>query len=209
MRKLWSNLIPNHSANIREQKADLREQKDNRKEKRTEDISCERRVKIQLWASAQRCWPKDATDPMVAPQDYDVRQSGRVLELQNSDLWSRPTDLSWHFPILMTIREKPFKNYRSRTSEKWKAKEDKTEEFKKQKMQKNDDERSDANWQTSSWPWHQPVTWTSSSWQQWSSDETHERSDWQPSAGWSSSDQTRERSEWRSSGSWQSPVSRQ
>ena len=47
---------------------------------------------------------------MVAPQDYDVRQSGRVLELQNSDLWLRPTDLSWHFPILMTIREEPFKN---------------------------------------------------------------------------------------------------
>ena len=27
---------------------------------------------------------------------------------------------SWHFPILMTIREEPFKKYRSRTSEKWK-----------------------------------------------------------------------------------------
>ena len=36
----------------------------------------------------------------------------------------------------MTIREEPFKNHRLRTSEKWKAKEDKAEEFKKQKMQK-------------------------------------------------------------------------
>ena len=126
---------------------------------------------------------------MVAPQDYDVRQSGRVLELQNSDLWLRATDLSWHFPILTTIREEPFKNHRSRTSEKWKAKEDKAEEFKKQKVQKSDDGKSHANWQTSSWSWRQPMTWASSSWQQWRSDET------------------RERSQWRSLGSWQSPFS--
>ena len=65
----------------------------------------------------------------------------RVLGLQDSDLWLRPADLSWHLPILM-----------ARTFEKWKAKEDKAEEFKKQKMQKNDDGQSYANWQTSfSW----------------------------------------------------------
>ena len=83
--------------------------------------------------AAQWGFTEDATDPMVAPQDYDVRQSGRVLELQSSDLWLRPTDLSWHFPVLMTIREEPFKDYRSRTSEKWKAK---FEEAKKQKVKK-------------------------------------------------------------------------
>ena len=69
-----------------------------------------------------------------------------------------PTDLSWHFLIFMTIREELFKNYRSRTSEKWKAKEDNAGDFKKQKMQKNDDGQSYANWQTSSWSWHQPMT---------------------------------------------------
>ena len=73
---------------------------------------------------------------MVAPQDYDVRQPGRVLELQNSDLWLRPTDLSWQFHILMTIREEPFKNYCSRTAEKWKAK---FQEAQKQKIKKNDE----------------------------------------------------------------------
>ena len=31
--------------------------------------------------------------------------------LQNGALWTRPTDLSWHFPILGTIRELPLKNY--------------------------------------------------------------------------------------------------
>ena len=79
---------------------------------------------------------------MVAPPDYHIRQSGRVVELQNKDLWLRPTDMSWHFPILMTIREEPFKNHRSRTSEKWKAKEDKIEEAKKQKIKRSDDERN-------------------------------------------------------------------
>ena len=57
---------------------------------------------------------------------------------------------------------------------------------------------------TSSWSWHQPMTWRHSSWQRWSSDETRECSDGKTSADWSSSDPTCERSEWRSSGSWQS-----
>ena len=71
----------------------------------------------------------------------------------------------------MTIREEPFKDYRSRTSEKWKAK---FEEAKKQKIKKNDDGRSYANWQTSSRSWHSRMTWTPSFWQQWSTDETPE-----------------------------------
>ena len=55
--------------------------------------------------------PKEVDNPMITPQHYYIRQSGRVLELQNKDLWIRPTDLSWHFPIIVTIRELPFKNY--------------------------------------------------------------------------------------------------
>ena len=129
---------------------------------------------------------------MVAPQDHDVRQSRWVLELHNSDLRLRPTDLSWHFLILMTIREEPLKNYLTRTFEKWKAKVDKAEVFKKLKIQKNDDGQTYTNWHKSSWSWHQPMTWTSSSWQKWSPDETSERSDLQPSGDWSYSDQTRE-----------------
>ena len=172
-------------------------------------ISRERGFEGQLRAAAQRGYPnaEDAEDPMMAPPDYEVRQSGRILELQNRDLWLRPTDMSWHLPILITIREEPFKNYRSRTSEMWKAKEDKIEEVKK-KTKKGDDEWNDAEWQPSSWSWQQPMTWTSSSsssWQQWGSDQTRERSDWQPSADWTSSDQTRERSEWQSSAEWNSP----
>ena len=81
------------------------------------------------------------------------------------------------------------------------------EEAKKQKIKKNDGGRSCANWPTSSWSWHQLLSWTSSSWQHWSSNETRERSDWKTSSVWSSSDSTRERSEWRSSSSWKSPFS--
>ena len=119
-------------------------------------------------------------DPMMAPPDYEIRQPGRFLELQNRDLSLRPTDMSWHFPILVTIREEPIKNYRSRTAEKWKAKEDKIEEVKKKKTKRCDDDWNDAEWQPSSWSWQQPTTCApslSSSWQQMSSDQTLERSD--------------------------------
>ena len=183
MRKLWSNITTGQSEN-------LREQTDDKKEKQTEDNSRERGVECQLRA-AQRCYSEDAEDPMVALPDHDIRQSGRVLEVQNRDIWLRPTDMSWHLPILMTIREDSFKNYRSRTSEKWKAKEDNVKEAKKQKIKSSDDEWNYADWQPSSWSWRQQKTWTSSSsssWQQWRSDQSRERSDWQPSADWSSSD---------------------
>ena len=128
----------------------MREQTDDKKGKNTEDHSREKRVESQLRVAARQGCPEYATDPMVTPPNYDIRQSGSVVELQNKELWLRPTDMSWHFPILMTIREEPFKNHRSRTSEKWEAKEDKIEEAKKQKIKRSDDERNYADWQTSS-----------------------------------------------------------
>ena len=118
MRQFWGNITTGQSET-------LREQTDDKNGKQTEDKSRERGVESQPRAAAQRGYPEDAEDPMVAPPDFDIRQSGRVLELQNRDLWLRPEDMSWHLlPILMTIREEPFKNCRSRPSEKWKAKED-------------------------------------------------------------------------------------
>ena len=154
--------------------------------------------------------PEDAEDPVIEPPDYDVRQSRRVLELQNRNFWLRPTDLSCDLPIIMTINQELFKNNRARSSSKLKIKEDKVEEAKKQKTKRSEeDECGLAEWQPSSWSWQQPMTWassSSSSWQQRSSDQTRERSDWQSPADWDRSDQTRERSGLRSSGSWQSPF---
>ena len=79
--------------NFREQAADLRERTDYSRGERTEDISRERGIESQLSPPAYRDH-EDATDPMVAPQDYDVRQSGSVLELQDSYHWLRPTNRS-------------------------------------------------------------------------------------------------------------------
>ena len=129
---------------------------------------------------------------MIAPQDHEVRQSGRGLELQNRDLWIRPTDLSWHFPILVTIRELPFRNYHGRSLAKLEAR----DEAKKQKTLKNRKEEWDsARWKQSSWTW--TASSSSSAWRESSSDETRERSDWQ-SADWEGSDQTRKVTTWQS-----------
>ena len=89
MRKLWSDLKPNHATNFREQLADLRERTHYLRGKRTEDISRQRGIEAQSRLTAQRTYrdQEDATDTMVAPQDYDVHQPPSVLELQNSDPW--------------------------------------------------------------------------------------------------------------------------
>ena len=79
MRKRWSNITTGEAEN-------LRERTDDKKEKQTEDNSRGRGVESQLRAAAQRGYREDAEDPMVAPPDYDIRQSGRVLKLQNRDL---------------------------------------------------------------------------------------------------------------------------
>ena len=132
-------------------------------------------------------------NPMNAPQNYDVRESKRVLEFQNSDFLIRPIDLSWHFPIFVTIREMRFKTYRGRSSEKSKAGENKIEESNKQKTLKNrDEEWNSTRWKYSSWNW--TTSSSSSAWQEWSADVTRERTNWQ-SADWDSSDHACERSE--------------
>ena len=72
--------MPGLSMNLRAQILEQLEQTVDRKGKNTEDISRERGVEIQL-------------------------KMGIRNLLQNTDRWLRPTNLSWHFPILVTIRE--------------------------------------------------------------------------------------------------------
>ena len=117
-----------------------------------------------LWEATRKVFsdPVNVHDLMVAPQDYDVHQSGRVLELQNRDLWIRTTDLSRHFPFLVTIREMPFRTFRGRSSDKLKAREDKIEEAKKQKTLENRDEDwNSRNWKQS-WTWNPSSSFYSS-----------------------------------------------
>ena len=91
-----------------------------------------------------------------------------------------------------------FRNYRGRSSEKLKAREDEIEEVKKQKTLKNRDE----DWNSAKWKqiWTLTIVSSSSSsaWREWSSDQTREYSDWQSPADWKSSDQARECSDWQS-----------
>ena len=107
-----------------------------------EDSSYSTIIEVLLRVTARKGNPGSQVvdNPMVAPQDYEVRQSARVLEFQIRDLWIRQTDLSWHFPFLVTFRELPFRNYRGRAPEKLKVREDKFEETKKQKTLKKRDE---------------------------------------------------------------------
>ena len=71
MRKLWSN---------------MRERTQNgEKELRITLIS--RVLKLCSEKTARKSCPEDVDNSTVAPQDYEVRQSGRLLDLQNTDLW--------------------------------------------------------------------------------------------------------------------------
>ena len=107
MRKLWSNTRERRQGN--EQDACSTSQ--------GEDSSYPKGIEVLLMGTARKGYPdtENVDNPKIALQDYDARQSGRVLELQNRGLWIRPTDLSWHFTILVTIREMPFTNYRGRS----------------------------------------------------------------------------------------------
>ena len=158
--------------------------------RRGEDSSHRKGIEVLLTETARKGYPdtENVDNPKSAPQGYVVRQSGRGWELQNWDLWLRPTDLSWHFPILVTIREMPFKNHGARSPAKLKVREDKIEEAKK------------TRWKYSSWTW--TTSSSSSAWREWSSDETRERTSWK-SADWHSSDQVREATVWHSHFSWQ------
>ena len=78
MRKLCSNTCESTYSNQKEQ---------------AEDSSYSKSIDVILRETARKNYPENVDSPMIAPRDHEVRQSGRVLELQNKDLWIRPTDL--------------------------------------------------------------------------------------------------------------------
>ena len=83
MRKLWSI---------------MRERTRGNEKRKGEDSSYTMAIEGLLRATARKNDPK--SENVHAPQCFDLRQSGRVLEFQNRDLWIQPTDLSSHFPFL-------------------------------------------------------------------------------------------------------------
>ena len=112
MRKLWSN------TRVRRV----------RKKEQAEDSSYPKVIEVMLRETVRKSYPKNVDNPTTASRDCDVRQSARDLELQNEDLWIRPTDLLWHFPILLIVyRGRSIVNLESRDE----AKKQKTQENKK------------------------------------------------------------------------------
>ena len=176
MRKLWSNTRDRTQGN----------EKDACNTSQGVDSSYPKGIEVLLMETARKGYPdpENVDNPMTAPQEFDARQFGRVLELQNRDLWIQPTDLSWHFSILVTIREMPFRNYRGRSLAKLEAR----DEAKQHKTLKNrDEECNSARWKQSSWTW--ATSSSSSDRKEWSSDETHE--------------QARQATAWQSHFQWQ------
>ena len=61
--------------------------------------SCSEKPRVSVSRETKRnkhrSYPENVDNPMIAPLYNEVRQSGPVLELQNKDLWTLPTDLSW------------------------------------------------------------------------------------------------------------------
>ena len=70
---------------MRKLRSNTRERTQNgEKELRTTRIS--KVLKLCCEKTALKSYPENVDNPTVVPQDHDVRQSGRVLELQNKDL---------------------------------------------------------------------------------------------------------------------------
>ena len=74
MRKLWSK---------------SRNRTQGNEERKGEDCSYPKSIEVLLRETARRGYPdpEEVDNPMIAPQDYHIRESGRVLEFQNKDLW--------------------------------------------------------------------------------------------------------------------------
>ena len=123
-------------------------------------------------------------------QSHDLHL--KIMMLVNPDeSWSSKTEIfgydqqicPGHFPSLVTIREMPFRKDRGRSLAKLEAR----DEAKKQRTLKNrDEEWNSARWNQSYWTW--ATSSSSSSWREWSSDETHEQESrdttWQRHFSW-------------------------
>ena len=55
---------------------------------------------------------------LSAPTDLVIKVSERVKHLDRPDLWLGENDTDWHIPILLTLREYAFRNWRKRSAPK-------------------------------------------------------------------------------------------
>ena len=66
----------------------MRERTQSNEKEQAEDSSYPKSIEVLMREAARKGYPdtENLDNPMIGPQDYDARQCGRVLELQNRDL---------------------------------------------------------------------------------------------------------------------------
>ena len=105
---------------------------------------------------------------LSAPQDYLIKLSERVKHLERPDFWLGENDTDWHIPILLTIREHAYRNWRKRSTEKVTAREEKkskTSSEKKTTPSTGGSQGYGRSWSSQSWS---SQTWSShQSWSTW------------------------------------------
>ena len=123
------------------------------KKEQTEESSYPKSIEVLLREAARKSYPdpENVDNPVIAPGDYELCQSVRVLVLQNKDRWIRPTDLSWCFPILVTIREFALQNFIVEGQLRiWKPGM-KPRSRKRRKTKQSDQTQRDTTWQSPSY----------------------------------------------------------
>ena len=106
-----------------------------------------------------------------APKDYEVKVCERVKHLERSDLLLGENDTDWHIPMLLTVREHAFRNWRKRSTEKAAARDEKRRKTPTGRAQDHSQSWSSdrAQGHSQSWPSGsaQGHSQSWSSWQSW------------------------------------------
>ena len=71
---------------------------------------------MQQLADSHRSAP-----PLKGIMDCDFKLVRRLLYYTRQDLWFSESDKEWHYPLLLTLRDKDRKNWRNRSIEAWAA----------------------------------------------------------------------------------------
>ena len=110
-----------------------------------------------------------------APKDYEVKVCERVKHLERSDFLLGENDNDWHIPMLMTIRECAYRNYRIRSAEAAAARDAKRRRISTGRAQSQSQSWSSGHAQELSQPWsgsaqdHSQPWSSSSAWSSWHS----------------------------------------
>jgi transketolase len=110
------------------------------------------------------------------PEDFKITGSERAKRLNENDMWLAASDLAWHRPLIVTIREIGTVNKRKRTAakekqryEKWQQKIAKAQAKKKEHEWQGWTDHSKQGWndQKDNWKDNTNSSWKSSSSSSW------------------------------------------